>query len=122
MKNNVVERFVGHEQRVPALCAAEYLSLGQGLFYLATGAWPLLNMRTFEQVTGPKTDKWLVKTAGVLIMAIGGALTLAGLRRNVRAETRVLAVASAVGLTAIDVVYVSKRRISPVYLGTPQPK
>src|SRR5262245_13986109 len=35
-------------------------------------------MRTFERVTGPKTDKWLVKTAVVVINALGGALTLSG--------------------------------------------
>jgi hypothetical protein len=95
---------------------AERLSLGQGVFYLATGAWPILSMRTFERVTGPKTDKWLVKTAGVVIAAVGGALALAGARRRVSPEIELLAVASAAGLTAIDVVYVAKRRISPVYL------
>ncbi|HEY8459163.1 MAG TPA: hypothetical protein VIM99_02215 [Blastocatellia bacterium] len=42
---------------------SEYLSLGQGAFYPAIGVWQLLSMRAFERVTGPKTDKWLVKTA-----------------------------------------------------------
>jgi hypothetical protein len=112
----VAEDFKNHDGHLPALRPEECLSLGQGVFYLATGIWPLLSMRSFEQVTGAKVDKWLVKTAGVLITAIGSALTLAGARRNVSAETRVLAVASAAGLTAIDLVYVAKRRIAPVYL------
>jgi hypothetical protein len=94
----------------------ERLSLIQGAFYLTTGIWPLVSIRTFERVTGPKTDKWLVKTAGVLITAIGGALTLAGARRAVNDETRLLAVASAAALTAIDITYVAKKRIAPVYL------
>jgi hypothetical protein len=94
----------------------EYLALGQGAFYLATGVWPLLSMPSFERVTGPKTDQWLVKTAGVLITAIGGALLLAGARRRVSPEIEWLAVASAAGLTAIDVVYVAQGRIAPVYL------
>ncbi len=30
--------------------------IGQGVFYLATGIWPLVNIQSFEMVTGPKTD------------------------------------------------------------------
>src|SRR3712207_9462799 len=59
---------------------------------------------------------WLVKTAGVLITAIGLVLTRAGLRQRVPDEVPLLAVSSAVGLTGIDVVYTAKGRISPVYL------
>lgn len=70
----MAEHSVSSEGRLPALRADECLALAQGAFYLATGIWPLVSMRTFERVTGPKTDKWLVKTAGVLITAIGGAL------------------------------------------------
>ena len=96
---------------LPALMA-----LGQGLYYLLTGIWPLVSIGTFQKVTGPKTDLWLVKTAGVLITAIGLALTRAGLRKQVPGEIPLLAVGSAVGLTGIDVVYAARGRISPVYL------
>jgi hypothetical protein len=92
------------------------LSIFQGIFYLVTGIWPLLSMRTFEAVTGPKTDDWLVKTAGVLITAIGAVLTLAGIRRQTAPEIPLLAVGSAAGLTGIDVVYATRGRISRVYL------
>lgn len=43
------------------------LPLGQGLFYLTSGIWPLIDMPSFEAVTGRKTDKWLVKTVGLLL-------------------------------------------------------
>jgi hypothetical protein len=95
------------------------LALGQGWYFLVTGVWPILHMRSFEWVTGPKVDKWLVKTAGVLITAVGATLAMAGRRgRGERPpdEIPLLAVGSAAGLTAIDVVYVAKKRISPVYL------
>ncbi len=49
----------------------------QGAYYLLTGVWPLINMDSFERVTGAKTDKWLVKTVGVLVAAIGGSLMVA---------------------------------------------
>jgi len=50
------------------------LPLGQGLFYLTSGIWPLLDMPSFEAVTGRKTDKWLVKTVGLLVAVSGSAL------------------------------------------------
>jgi hypothetical protein len=95
---------------------AALLALVQGIFYLVTGVWPLVSIRSFEAITGPKADRWLVKTAGVLITAIGAALTLAGWRKSVTPELRLLAVGSALGLTGIDVVYVARGRIAKVYL------
>ena len=90
--------------------------LTQGVYYVTTGMWPLVNMRSFERVTGPKIDKWLVKTVGVLVTTIGGALLVAASRRRISPEARVLAAGSAMGLAAIDVYYVAKRRIAPIYL------
>src|SRR5829696_9357239 len=92
------------------------IALAQGIFYIATGAWPLVSIRSFEAVTGPKADRWLVKTAGVLITAIGAALTLAGRRKSVTPELQLLAIGSALGLTGIDVVYVARGRIAKIYL------
>ena len=90
--------------------------LAQGAYYFFTGVWPLVSMRSFERVTGPKTDKWLVKTVGVLVAAIGGSLMVAGRRNPVSREARLLAAASAGGLALIDITYVAKRRIAPIYL------
>ena len=47
------------------------LALLQGIFYVATGVWPLIDIVSFQVVTGPKTDLWLVKTVGVLVTVIG---------------------------------------------------
>lgn len=94
----------------------EIVAIAQGLYYLVTGIWPMVSIRTFEMVTGPKTDVWLVKTVGVLAAVIGGVLESAGRRRRITREIHMLGVASAAGFGVIDVVYVLKRRISPVYL------
>jgi hypothetical protein len=88
----------------------------QGAYYLATGIWPLISMRTFESVTGPKVDKWLVNTVGVLVGVIGAVLIAGANRRAANPEAQLLAAGSAAGLAAIDVTYVMKRRIAPVYL------
>lgn len=87
-----------------------------GRFYLLTGVWPLLHIRSFEWVTGPKTDRWLVKTVGALVSATGLALLLAARRQRVPTDVAVLAMANAASLATIDVVYVAKKRIRPVYL------
>jgi hypothetical protein len=100
----------------PPLSRAETIAVGQGAFYAATGAWPFVSMRSFEAVTGPKMERWLVKTVGGLIGVIGGALVSAGARRRVTPELAMLGAGSAIVLAGIDVYYVSKRRISPVYL------
>jgi len=95
---------------------ADYLALGQSAFYVITGVWPNLHISSFQKVTGPKTDLWLVKTAGTLITVICGVIGVAGYRRRVSPEIGLLAVGCAAGLAAIDVVYVAKKRISPMYL------
>jgi hypothetical protein len=90
--------------------------LGQALYYIATGLWPLLSIRTFEAVLGPKTDDWLVYMVGLLAIAIGVAL-LSGTRRSMaRPETRVLAIAAALAFISIDVIYALDGRISRLYL------
>lgn len=92
------------------------LALSQGLFYAATGIWPLVHMRSFEAVTGPKADRWLVRTVGALIGVAGGAMISAAQRGRVTPEIRALAVGSAAVLAVIDITYVAKKRIPPVYL------
>jgi hypothetical protein len=92
------------------------MSLAQGFTYVATGLWPLAHMRSFEAVTGPKRDGWLVKTVGLLVTAIG-ATWLAGARdRGSHRTTRVLGATSAAALAAIDIYYAGQRRIRYVYL------
>ena len=57
---------------------ASGLCVTQGIFYVATGVWPIVHLRSFEAVTGPKLEGWLVKTVGALIAVVGGiAITVA---------------------------------------------
>jgi hypothetical protein len=96
------------------LCAA------QGAYFVATGVWPLVSLRTFEVVTGPKTDGWLVKVVGVCVAVIGAVLLVASRRGPVSPEERpevpILAVGSAAGLGTVELFYALKGRISPIYL------
>jgi len=97
----------------------------QGVYYLVTGVWPLVSIETFQRVTGRKTDHlvtedeadhWLVMAVGVLVTTISLALLSAAMRKRRTVEVTLLAMGSAIGLTAIDVIYVSRQVISPIYL------
>ena len=89
----------------------------QAAFYISTGLWPLLHRHSFERVTGPKVDFWLAQTVGATVAAIGAGLAhAASQRRNVMPELRTVAMTSAAGLMLIDLTFVARRRISPVYL------
>jgi len=88
----------------------------QGAYFLATGVWSLVAIGSFQKVTGPKTETWLVKTVGVLVSVIGTVLMSGAVRRQPSVELRTLALGSPAGLAAIDVAYVAKRRIRTVYL------
>src|SRR5438067_835911 len=95
-----------------------YLAAAHACYYIITGLWSLVSIGTFQKVTGPKADLWLVKTVGVLVTVIGAVIGMAARRPSdkPRPEIATLAVGSALGLAGIDVVYVAKRRIGPVYL------
>ena len=88
----------------------------QGLYYVATGLWPLLHLGSFESVTGPKVDDWLVRMVGLLVLVIGGTLILGTRGPGPVLEVVALAAGSAAAFAAIDLWYGLSGRIAPVYL------
>ena len=90
----------------------------QAAYYIVTGVWPLVSMRSFEAITGRKFDRWLVKMVGLLAATNGLTLALAASRtdRKAQGETIVLSIASALAFSAVDVVYALKGTISKIYL------
>ena len=88
----------------------------QGIFFLASGLWPIFHLRSFEAVTGRKRDKWLVRTVGLLIACVGGALLASARSGRVTKEIALVGATTPAALAAIDVVYTAKRTIPKVYL------
>jgi hypothetical protein len=88
----------------------------QGLYYLISGIWPLVSIETFEAVTGEKTDDWLVQTVGVLAAVIGAALLVGVTRGRPSRETLALSVLCILGFAAVDIVFVLRGTIGPIYL------
>jgi hypothetical protein len=84
-------------------------------YLVGTGIWSLAHRRSFERVTGPKEDYWLVETVGALAIAIGASLGTAGRRGKQEPETIVLGAASCVafGLASVR----ASQTESLVYLG-----
>jgi hypothetical protein len=85
-------------------------------YFITGGLWSVLDRRSFEAISGPKVDYWLVRTVGGLLTAVGAVIAAANRHGRVTPEIRWLAVGTSGVLIAIDLVYVAKRRISPVYL------
>lgn len=96
---------------------ARVLALLQGVYFAATGVWPLVHLESFLAVTGPKTDLWLVQTVGALLAVVGVVLFLAACRCEVRLETVVLGAGTAIVLGAVDVAFTLRDVIPPIYLG-----
>lgn len=84
--------------------------------FIGGGVWPILHLRSFEMITGPKADGWLVKTVGGLLTVVGMGILQAARRQRITPETAFIGVGTSAVLAAVDVVYVTRRRISPIYL------
>lgn len=91
------------------------LAAAHGAYYVVTGAWSLVDRRSFEHITGPKRDYWLVRLVGALAVAVGvslGATVITGHRRK---EAVTLALATSLAFVVADVH--AARSVSRVYLG-----
>jgi hypothetical protein len=102
-----------------------WICWAQGIYFLLTGLWPLVSIRTFQLVTGKKTDHlvtgseadhWLVNTVGALVIAIAIVFLSAAWSRRENVDVAFLGISAAIALIAIDVVYVARGAISSVYL------
>lgn len=101
------------------------ISLIQGSYFAILGIWPILDIHTFQAVSGPKTDHmptghegdhWLVITVGALIASIGITLPASYWSRSMPMQTVTLGILSALSLALVDVVYVWRNVIAPIYL------
>lgn len=91
------------------------LARAHGACNILGGAWPLVHMKSFEAVFGPKTDRWLVRTVAGLLVANG----VVQLRATTPAEARQAArvgVGTATVLLLADLRYAVPGRISRMYL------
>ena len=88
----------------------------QGIYTLLTAIWALVDIHSFMQITGPKTDIWLVKTVATLLLPIGAGLLFGVFIREDRWMVLLLGATTALGLVIIDFYYTLHKTISNIYL------
>lgn len=94
--------------------AALIVARTQGSYNIVTGVWPLVSMRSFEALLGPKIDHWLVKTVSGLLLSTGAVQV--GADRAAVPTVRRLSVLTSVTLLAVDCTYAARGRIAKTYL------
>ena len=82
---------------------ARILAGAHAAYYVATGVWPVVHRRSFEAVTGPKRDFWLVRIVGALVAVSGITLGIAVARGRRSPEAQAVAAGSAIVFSAADV-------------------
>ena len=84
------------------------VAAAQSAYYLIIGLWPLVHLRSFAAVTGPKPEGYLVKAVGACLVNVGLTLgrPLLPDQRNRRAavprEVRSLGMRMALTFAAFD--------------------
>jgi hypothetical protein len=91
------------------------IALAQVAYWTFGALWPLLDMKSFERVTGNKRDEWLVRTVALLMLST--IATLAAMRPDARDDRamRVLGATSTAALGSVALIGPLVRRISKVY-------
>ncbi|HXR84668.1 MAG TPA: hypothetical protein VN722_10185 [Hanamia sp.] len=87
----------------------------QSIYYFLTAAWGLFDIQSFMQLTGPKTDVWLVKTVSLLLLAISFSFIANLFTKTHPLPVAILAIACCLFLAAIDFYYSTKKIISFIY-------
>ena len=94
----------------------DFVGYSYAIYFLITGLWPLIDINSFMEITGPKTDIWLVKTVGALVLPTGLLVLRASIIKKYNIEIILMALGAAIALLSIDLYYVFKDVISKVYL------
>jgi hypothetical protein len=94
----------------------ERTPLLHALYFTIGGIWSVVGKRSFQAISGSKTDYWLVRTVGGLLTVVGVVVGMADARGRTTPEIRWLAIGTSGVLTLIDLIYTGKNRIRNVYL------
>ena len=88
----------------------------QCIYTFITAVWSLVDIESFMLVTGYKTDIWLVKTVGAILVSISLCMATHLFIRTDHLPVVILAIFSSIGFICIDFYYALNDIISNVYL------
>ena len=92
------------------------LVIAHATYIMITAVWPIIDIQSFMLVTGPKTDIWLVKTVGALLIPVSLCM-YSYLRTNtIDIPIIILGIGIAVAFISVDVYYSMADVISNIYL------
>lgn len=96
--------------------STRWVPLIQGLYVLMTALWPLLYLENFIQVTGPKTDIWLVRAISFLLLPYAVfCFWTALVQRPVPQVLSGSMMLMGVSLAGVEFYYATHRVISTLY-------
>lgn len=92
-----------------------FIPLIQGIYFLITGVWPLVHLKSFMEVTGPKTDIWLVQTVAVLILSYSVLFFYVAFKKRIAPVYALMGTISTFGLAIIELYYYLQGTLKWVY-------
>ena len=87
-----------------------------GSYIFLTAIWPLVDVESFMIVTGYKTDIWLVKTVGALLLPIALCMLVHVIIETDYRPAIVLSMSTATAFVAVDFYYALNDVIGDIYL------
>ena len=94
---------------------ATWLSIAQGIVYIASGLWVLVAKRNYQEIHQLNSDFPIITMHGVWLLLVGGILVIAGYRRQKSPEVRLLAFGAALGILLTDIVSNSVVGLAQIY-------
>jgi hypothetical protein len=88
----------------------------QAGYTLFTAIWPIVHIESFMEVTGYKTDIWLVKTVGALLIPVAACLLSYIVIKSDRRPGAILGTLTCIAFISVDFFYATADVISDVYL------
>jgi hypothetical protein len=96
--------------------AFKFILYSQAVYIFLTGVWPIVDIESFMLVTGPKTDIWLVKTVGALLIPVSISMFFFAREKSEKLPVIILCAGTSISFILIDLYYSLSGTISKIYL------
>lgn len=80
----------------------------QGLYYLLTGLWSVIDIDSFSRFTQYQGDYFLKHTAGVLFSILGLLFVYSVVKKQLIGSIKFFAFLTALGVVLVEVLYLEK--------------
>lgn len=94
----------------------KYWGWSHAVYIFITAVWPIIDIESFMVVTGPKTDIWLVKTVGALLIPVSITMIVNLVAVDNKWPLITLGAGIAIAFICVDCYYALNDVISNIYL------